>query len=113
GHHPEEQDLRLMAQAKNNICAKPPALTYEIRSAGTKDDRDRAVFEWGEFDGSMNAEHIVAAPKEKDTTERDTAKQLLLETLADGRIEASRVEAMAEARAISKRTLYRAKKELN
>lgn len=112
GHHPEDPDMRLMAQAKNNLVAKPPALSYEIRSVGTSKERDRARFEWGEYDRSLNAEHIVAAPKEKDTTERDTAKELLLEALADGPVEKTRVEQMAEARSISQRTLYRAMRDL-
>lgn len=113
GVHPEDPSIRVMARSKGNLTKPPPALTYEIIDRGDRRERDRSKFEWGEFDVELTAEQIVAPPDKKDPKEKNDAKAFLLEVLGNGRVEAQRVERMAESRSISQRTLYRARQELN
>jgi len=56
---------------------------------------------------------MQAANEFKSPTARDSAKQFLHELLAAGPVASSEVDEAAKANGVSKRTLYRAKNELN
>ncbi|TXH19130.1 MAG: hypothetical protein E6R03_01070 [Hyphomicrobiaceae bacterium] len=109
GMHPTEENVRVLARSKGNLTRRPPALTYEIIDRGTAQERDKSKFEFGEF-VDLTAEDIVSVdPRGQGRTDqREAAIELITTSLKDGAVEVSRLETMAEARSISKRTLTRA-----
>jgi DNA repair protein RadA/Sms len=111
GKHPDDPDIRVMACSKESLTAKPPALCYEIKGAGTKKERDKSQIEFGEF-CDLSADDLVAVADKKDSKERDEARTFLEETLARGPVEFDKIMRMAGPRSISESTLRRAAKEL-
>jgi len=112
GVSPEDADVRVLAVTKINVARMPKALTFTIESLPQKGtDKDRSRFVWGEF-VDLTADDIVAAPPKAASTDRAEAMEFLEATLADGAVEANKLEKMAESRAISRRTLQRAADEL-
>lgn len=109
GPHPEQEDVRCIARSKGNLTAPPPALCYEILSAPTKDERDRAKFSFLEFDESVSVEQLVKPIEEKkDDGSKAEAEAFLADTLKEGPIDAEKVKRMADARNISERSLKKA-----
>lgn len=105
---PNEPELRAFAVTKINVAKPPKAMTFSIEELpDTVKSQGRSKFVWGDF-VDLTSEDLVSAPEKEATNERDDAKKFLRETLAEGPIEISKLERMAEARSISKRTLYRA-----
>lgn len=112
GVSPEDADVRVLAVTKINVARMPKAITFTIESLPTKGgDKDRSKFIWGEF-VDLTADDIVAAPPKASSTDRDDAKAFLEASLADGPVEANKLEKMAESRSISRRTLQRAADEI-
>jgi hypothetical protein len=106
---PDEPEVRVVAVTKINVAKPPKALTFTIEELpDSLNQTDRSRFVWGEF-VDFTSEEIIAPPNGHDhTNQRDAAKEFLEETLSDGPVEVTRLEKMAEARSISRRTLYRA-----
>lgn len=112
GKHPEDPDMRVMVRTKGNLTKAPDALMYRIQDIGTPDDPDASKLI---FEGytALDPEQVVSvAPSSVDTAEIEGALEFLRETLGDDGELKSRVERMAEQRAISSRTLRRAMEQL-
>lgn len=111
GQHPEDPETRVMAVTKLNVTHRPQALEFMVTSRpGLKPaDLDRSKFEFGDF-VDLDADEILQAPKA--STEREDAEDILKEILHEGPVEFGKLEKMAEARSISRRTLYRAGNQL-
>lgn len=113
GPHPTEEGVRAIARSKGNLTAPPPALCYTIEAAPTKKERDRAVFEFGDFDPHVTAEHLVQPPEEKkDDGALQAATKFLEEELAKGPQDVDALKVKGEARAINVRMLQKAFKQL-
>lgn len=114
GVHPEEDDVRVLAVTKNNLVQMPQkALCFTIKSLpDTLNTTDRSKFEWGDHI-DMSSEEIIAAPTKKDSdNKKDGCKEWLDEVLDDGPVEVDALMRMAEKRAFSSKTVYRAAEEL-
>lgn len=111
GRHPEDPEVRVMACSKLSLAAKPQAITYEIVSKGTKEERDRSIIEWGDSI-DLTADDLVAPAQAKGNKDRTEAKDFLETTLERGGVEWTKLLRMAEARSISERTLRRAADEM-
>jgi archaellum biogenesis ATPase FlaH len=107
----DDPETRVMAVSKINFARMPKALTFSIDALpDTLKEQDRSKFSWGDF-VEKTADDILAAPA-KGNSDRDDAKQFLEDQLADGPVESSKLEKMADARSISTRTLQRAADDL-
>lgn len=105
GPSPDDEYLRVLAQYKSNLGPKAPSLLFEPVGA---DGGFR--IEWrGEC--AYNAADLLTKPKNTRSA-TDSAVELLLESLADGPVEANEIRKQAVAVGISLRTLERAKSEL-
>lgn len=111
GKHPEDSDLRVMVRTKGNLTRAPDALTYRIEDIGTPGDPDASKLV---FEGyvALDPESLNAASVAQDTGELDSAVEWLRETLGDNGELKSRVERMAESKAITEQTLRRAMQRL-
>jgi len=114
GRMPDDQDIRVVACTKNNISRAFRSFTYTIESLPDRGDQtNRSRLIWGD-QVDLNADDIVAAasnkpqPKLKDTTE-EWLRTLLEE---EGKVEATVIYKMAEARAISRSTVSRVAEKL-
>lgn len=117
GPHPTDPDVRVLARSKGNLTRRPPALTYEIIDAGSKSERDRARFEWGEFDEKLTAEQIVSKPDDEKkgneaSKERIVARELIEMMIGEGRNQVKQIMKEAEAKSISRRTMFRVRDEM-
>jgi len=100
----DDEHLRVLAHVKSNLGPKAPSLLFEPVGI------DGAVrIEWrGECDYS--AADLLAKPKDVRPA-LDTAVEMLLESLANGPVEANEVRKTAGKAGVSLRTLERAKAE--
>lgn len=108
---------RYFANAKNNLTARQPTLTYRILPITTGYDEDaRQSIESSHvvFDDnpvSLTAEQILANTSKKrgpEAFDREKAETFLKEILANGPVESKVIRAEADELGISKSTLYRA-----
>lgn len=108
GTSPDDEETRVVACTKMNIGKKPRALTWRIDAMpDTLKRKNRSRFTWGEF-VDLSSDEIIAAKPAKNN-DKESAMKWLAETLEGGKeVEVSRIEKMAEARAISRTTLNRA-----
>lgn len=103
---PDGDGARAMAVTKINVARPPKALSFDIESIpDTKSEQDRSRFVWGDFI-NLSPDEMLSATPEKEKA--NPAEAFLKEALEDGPADLSRLEKMAEARSISRRTLYRA-----
>jgi hypothetical protein len=101
GGAPQDSHLSVLAQAKSNLGPKSPSLLFEAGNDGR--------IAWhGECD--CTADELSATPK-NERPAMEIAKDILLEALAHGEVEATHIEHVAAGR-VSLRTLERAKQEL-
>lgn len=98
----------IFASAKSNLSAPPPSLAYRIQDASgvSKIVWDGPVDRTA--DSLLNADAARA-----NVGELERAKSFIVETLADREITSAELHARAESAGIKKRTLDRARKELN
>ena len=104
---PDDESRRVLACMKSNLAAMPPSLVYELVTA----DNGVARVEWhGQTNATASA--LLAIPGGEDRTERDAAREWLLEYLAEqgGESKAGDVIKAAKADGIAERTLRRATK---
>lgn len=100
-----QEGERAMAITKINIDKKPAVgLTFELVERG-----DKTKFLWGEF-VEVTSDELLAATNVHGA--KDEVAKFLVAALEDGEVELKRLERMAEARSISRRTLYRAGRQL-
>lgn len=97
--HPNDKMLSLINHTKSSLSATGKSLSFYI------DDNGKIV--WGDF-----IENAIKADEER-TTKTDAAKQFLQDFLANGAMPQADIVAAAFEQGISKRTLDRAKSELN
>lgn len=112
--HPEIEDLTCMALTKSSNAPKPKALTYQVESRSTPEDRSAFRFLWGE-EMDLSAEDILnpqSAPG-RPPKERDEAEDWLRQQLADGPVAVSRLKDQAEKRNLSWMTVRRAADDLD
>jgi hypothetical protein len=111
---------KLMVRAKNNLAARGTdqtlAFSFASREVGVDPNNDNPIVApfivWEHVDVSA-VEAMQAANEFKSPTARDNAKQFLHDLLAAGPVVSSEVDEAAKANGVSKRTLYRAKNDLN
>jgi hypothetical protein len=113
---PPGQDIRetgdrVVAVEKTNLGAYPRAQAFRI--APSPDDTSRAILEWGQEVEGIRADDLVRpALSDEETSDREDACDLLREALADGPRIGKVVEAEIVKRAVSARTLRRARRDL-
>jgi predicted ATP-dependent serine protease len=103
--HPENENLRILAQVKNNIGAKPQSYVYEI----VAQPKGLPVIEW------RGTTHYSADDLERqgqdDQSEEARAVEFLREVLAKGPMPSAELFIRAADAEISRPTLNRAKRE--
>jgi putative DNA primase/helicase len=116
-----ENKRKLLVRGKNNLARQNlPALAYNfgVREVGIDPDTHEEIraphILWHAKHVDVTAsEAMQAANGGKSPAARDDAKELLRNLLADGPVLLDTLEEAAKADGISRRTLFRAKKELN
>ena len=116
-----ENKRKLVVRAKNNLsCGADKALAYRFTACEVGTDPKSGLpirapyilFDTQYVDITAN-EAMAAAGENKSPATRDAAKKFLLKILANGPVSKTEIDEAAEANAIAKRTLDRAKAELN
>ncbi len=105
---PDDDDRRVLASVKSNLCIPPASLSFHLES--TEHGAARVV-----WDGvsAHKADMLLALPtSDQDRTERDEAKDFLRQLLTDGAVPATEAQTLARAAGISEATLRRARQEL-
>lgn len=109
GEHPQDEDLRILASNKGNLCKKAPSLQYRIKTALNGSAR----VEW-EGESHLNASDLIQAP---DTPEEKSALGEAVEWLKDELLEGPMTAAVvwknSRKAGISDRTMKRAKSLLH
>jgi hypothetical protein len=107
--HPDNDDRRVMAVSKNNLAAAAPSVAFHMESTDT--GVARIVWD-GVCDHTADA--LLSVPTSADErTQRDEAKDFLVDTLADGSVSSKQVQAAAREAGISEMTLRRARQDLH
>ena len=103
---PANKDRRIAAPTKSNLGPPMPALAYHLEA---RDDIPHVV-----WDGTSDlvAETLLAATSVEERSQRTTARDCILEMLADGPVEGKKVEDRAAELDIKHSTLWRAKSDL-
>jgi hypothetical protein len=116
-----ENKRKLVVRAKNNLsCSADKALAYRFTACEVGTDPKSGLsifapyilFDSQYVDITAN-EAMAAAGENKSPATRDAAKKFLLKILANGPVSKTEIDEAAEANGIAKRTLDRAKAELN
>jgi AAA domain-containing protein/bifunctional DNA primase/polymerase-like protein len=115
-----ENKRKLVVRGKNNLARyNTPALAYNfgVRDVGTDPETNEPIraphILWHAQHVDVTAsEAMQAATGGKAPAARDDAKEFLKNRLADGSILSEVIEEAATAEGISRRTLFRAKREL-
>ena len=105
--HPTEQDLRILAPFKGNICARPPTLGYRIVQTAA----GQPLVEWA-GPVEVTADEAAHKPRPTAVRPRDRAIDWLKRELAAGPRKTAELYATAAEIGIPERTLDRAKAEL-
>ncbi len=112
---PEDENLRIFACVKNNLAAKPPALSYRLREAVIDfEGRDITTsrIEWAGT-STHTAEALISIPTDpEEKTALDEAKDFLKQTLGLGPVVFHDIQKQARQAGIADATLRRAKKVL-
>lgn len=107
--HPNNPDLRLMVHLKWNLTTQSQSWVYEVIK---KEGEDLPVIEWrGQSDISID--DLGSDDNDDGPPPRRNAVEFLRAELADGPMPAKYLLEKAENEGIKKRTLDRAKSELN
>jgi hypothetical protein len=107
GHHPHDEELRVLASQKHNLSMPPESLSYQITSAPNNPDAAVIVYKGVT---EMNAKDILKPQvEEQERSAMDEAKGFLREMLASGEKPAADVKSEAESVGVAWGTLKRAK----
>ncbi|MGO8749763.1 MAG: AAA family ATPase [Thermoguttaceae bacterium] len=101
----QDPNMRIMAHSKCNLTPRSSSLLYEPIDDGNETVR---IVWRGPCD--FTAEQIIA--QKHGSQQKDGAKRLLIEVLANGPVSEKAIEEKASAQGLSMRTLHRAKAEL-
>ena len=106
GEDPNNKERKIAAPTKSNLGPPMPALAYHIEA---KDEVPHVV-----WDGTSDlvAETLLAVTSAEERGQRTTARDCILEMLADGPVEGKKVEERAAELDIKHSTLWRAKNDL-
>jgi AAA domain len=110
GRHPDEPDVRVLAQLKNNLAPVPLALTYRLGPVG-----EVARVDWGEESDLAPDEilgHGPAGGRGRPAERLAAAEAFLRETLSGGPVESDELGRRADERGIRSRTLETARRTL-
>jgi AAA domain len=105
---PNDADRCVLAQVKNNLAARQPSLVYQV----VEQEGAPPQLNWlGPCD--WTADQLLAGATAPATgSPRDRAKEFLTELLANGPVTSRAVWEAAQAEGLAKRTLDRAKEDL-
>lgn len=103
----DDNKRKLMIPTKFNIGTKPDGLAYKI----IENKDGEPIIEWEEDPIEINADEALQ-PESSHASEREMAKEFLLEILRDGAVPSKTIKAESEEMSISGRTLQRAKSDL-
>ncbi len=113
---PPGQDIhetgdRVVVVEKTNLGVYPPAHAFQISSSA--EDPTRAIIEWAqEIDGVRADDLVRPALSDDEAPDREAARDLLHEALADGPRIGKEVEGEGVKRGVRARTLRRAREDL-
>jgi putative DNA primase/helicase len=117
-----ENDRKLFVRAKNSVAANSKnntlAYRFEAREIGISRMTGKSIWApyvaWDtQYVDVTATEAMQAVTESKSPTVRDQAKKFLSSILAQGPVDSVEIEEAAEANGISRRTLFRAKDELD
>jgi hypothetical protein len=111
GRSPDDPNVRVMTVTKTNDMY-PKGLEFEITHAPTLKEPFRSQFSWGDWVDLTSYDVLNTPDGMKVGKTLDQAISLIKEALSKEGIELPKLEQMAETRNISRRTLYRAGKQL-
>jgi putative DNA primase/helicase len=112
--HQDQSGKRSMVPLKNNYAKQLDGLAYRIAEKPVQIEGANELIPHVEWLGQsvMEADDLMAPPKQKRTSSRTDANVFLEDFLAGGPQDATAVQAAAHTEGISERTLDRAKREL-
>jgi hypothetical protein len=106
GKHPDDPNMRVLCHEKSNLSPEGPSLLFEPVS----DSSGAVRIEWrGECD--LKGKDLLR-PANDQGDKLESAKQFLLDAIADGPVEQKKLKAMAAEATIAWRTVERAKEVL-
>jgi hypothetical protein len=114
--HPEDDSARVLVHGKHNLSVPAPTRRFKVVSAtiDTTPPISTAAIVWGEDAPHLHAEDVLqGGARERQSPKREGAKEMLVEMLANGPRRRSDIEAEAEGRDISWRSVERAKADLD
>jgi RecA-family ATPase len=104
---PDEANVRILAQVKNNLASRQPSLAYEIVAA----EGEAPAVDWiGER--AWKADELLEIRKPPPLSPRERSRDFLEEFLKDGPRTSREIWLAARKLDFSKRTMKRAKEEL-
>lgn len=107
---PGDESRNVLAVAKSNLAALPPALAYRLVPA---EGFECARVEWlGPTHHTADALMVAPTPGADETAPRATAEAFLLDLLAEGALPVQDVKAQAIEAGLSWRTVRRAQEDL-
>jgi RecA-family ATPase len=115
---PEDRNSKLLVKAKNNLAPDKKALRYGFgvktvgHDAKLKKDIDAPYIVWYPQHVELTANEAMQAADGQSGYAKHEAREFLLERLEAGPVKSDDLYEEAEQNGISKRTLKRAKKEL-
>lgn len=104
----DDSTRKVMIPVKFNIGPKPDGMAYKI----IQNDEGQPVIAWEKDPVDLDADEALQI-ESTHSSEREAAKDFLLEILSNGPVAAKEIMQEAQDFEISKRTLYRAKDRLN
>ena len=111
--HPEDEDVRVLAQVKTNLSRKVPSLTYQVAKRSDDENMADTFIEWGE-EVDADADGLLGKKDgRRDTSVRDNAATWLRDFLADGPQEANTVKREGDQAGHAWRTLQRVKLDMS
>lgn len=112
--HRDQSGSRSMVPLKNNYAKRLDGLAYRIAEKTIQIEGTDELIPYIDWLGTstVDADDLMAPPKQKRASTRTDAKAFLEDFLAAGPQDATAVQAAAHAEGISERTLDRAKQDL-
>jgi putative DNA primase/helicase len=106
---------RIIASEKLNVGAKPASIAAEIQAVEVEIDGAIASVPRLEVTGAseVKADELLAWQSPDEKSDREAAREWLLESLADGPVKAAELLTRATKEGHTERTLRRAKKDLD
>jgi AAA domain len=108
GRHPDDRDIRAVAQAKCSYAPEGPTILFKL--VPTQPNKPPMVT-WAGTDRELTAEALLSKPQTapgRPDAEREAAKRFLSGFLDDGPQSKSKIDRAAKAHSVSPMTLRRA-----